>query len=350
MLKIFADTSSVSSCAALFPKSIANIQELVTSAKQRALDHIQTVTSTTSRTYENSVVMLDRAQADLSIVSSILSVVKNVHTLKEMRDEASKNMVDLDAFIIDNFSSNRKLYTALKDVQTGFEQDPTVKTTYSDAEYRYWLEEEIKSFKRRGMDLPEGSAEFDRVIAIQKELSALGTKFSTNIAEDKSQVLVPISGVQGVPEPIVKNLKKTEDETQYILKMDYPTYFGVMKNCEVAATRKAMADAFENRAFPANESVLRDVIFKRNEMAALLGYASYTHFDLDSKMARTPEAAQKFIEELLPGLRKKWGEELTLLKANLPPSVVLTEQGDIQYYDIAFCMNEAKKNLLNVSE
>jgi len=80
--------------------------------------------------------------------------------------------------------------------------------------------------------------------------------------------------VKGVPESVLGSLKR-EENGKYTLKMDYPTYFGVMKNCEVASTRCAMARAFNNRAYPVNDKILKEMIEKRHKLAKLLGYASF---------------------------------------------------------------------------
>lgn len=339
--KLFASIATPKECAALFPVSVEAVAAVAGRAIDRATAALDSV-YTAPRKFHATCKTTDLAATELSISSSILSVVKNVHPLKAVRDEASKKMVELDAFSIDHFSSNRKLYLAIKAVK---EQDPPS----ADAQLAYWLDEELRSFQRRGMDLPEEL--FALVVALQKELSELSTTFSTNVAEDKTQVVVDVADLAGVPESIVANLASTGDSNEKrILKMDYPTYFGVMKNCEVASTRRAMADAFENRAYPANASVLREVIFKRQKLAKLLGFASYSHYDLDSKMAKTPEAAKAFIDSLVPGLQQKWQQELTVLKRNLHPSVILTDDGKLQSYDIAFCINQVKKTELNVSE
>lgn len=340
--RLFTEVRTVAECAALFPKTTTAVAELAAAAKARALTALEAVYATAEpRTFQNTAVSIDLAAANLDASASILSVVKNTHTDSAVREEARKWMVDLDAFSIDHFSSNRKLYNALKSIDAS-----TVPTARS--EYQYWLENELKDYRRRGMDLPDET--FAKVVALEKEISECTTQFNSNVAEDNTQVLIGLDGLTGVPAGIVSGLKKTEDGQSYILKMDYPTYFGVMKNCEVAATRKAMSDAFERRAFPKNEPVLRDVIFKRNQMASMLGYASFSDFDLDSKMARTPAIAQKFIDDLVPRLQIKWNQELAFLKQNLHSSVVLSDAGEIQYYDIAFCMEHAKKQLLNVDE
>lgn len=330
-------------CAALFPKSLDEIRTLASSAKDNATASIASILGGDKNV--STCTLVDRTAGTLSLASSILSVVKNVHPEKQMRDEASSLMVDLESFSIDNLSSNKALYQALKCVS----EDPSSKQFFeSDKETNYWLDEELAGFRRRGLELE--SASFALVVQLQKDIAALTTSFSTNIAEDSTHIEAAEDALLGVPEAIVKNLKKNDAGDKYILKMDYPTYFGVMKNCEVASTRLAMSQAFENRAYPANVPILQELIYKRKQLATLLGYASYSHYDLDSKMAKHPDNAKKFIAGLVPGLQKKWESEQVVLKRNLHPSVVLTPDGRIPAWDIAFCINNVKRNELNVSE
>lgn len=335
--------ASAAECAGLFPKTLDDIRALALGAKEQAKAALDAIISNEKTFTTCSAV--DRTAGALSLTSGILSVVKNVHPEKQMRDEASSQMVALESFSIDNLSSNKALYLALKEVS---ETPSIAQLVEQDPQTQYWLNEELTGFRRRGLELE--SASFALVVQIQKDIAALTTSFSTNIAEDKTHIEVAEGDLVGVPEAIVRNLTKNESNGAFILKMDYPTYFGVMKNCEVAATRLAMSQAFENRAYPTNVPVLQELIFKRKQLATLLGYASYSHYDLDSKMAKHPDTAKSFIASLVPGLQKKWEEEQEVLKRNLHSSVVLTSDGRIPAWDIAFCINNVKKNELNVSE
>eukprot|EP00796_Vickermania_ingenoplastis_P000387 gene387-biopygen352 len=67
-------------------------------------------------------------------------------------------------------------------------------------------------------------------------------------------------------------------------------------------------------------------------------------------MAKTPETAKSFVEELVPQVQKKWQKELDLMKSNLPPSCTLTADGLVESCDIMFIINQLKKSLLNVDE
>jgi thimet oligopeptidase len=346
---VFANTTSLRGCAELFPKTAEDCQKLGKDAKLRAEQSLNKIyeVAAADRTYDNTAKAIDRAATELEISSGIFSVMINVAPDKGIRDEASKQLVELQRFSIDNFESNRRLFSALKEVCA----TPAYRAEYgsgkSPREYTYWMEEQLEDYRRKGMELPE--EEFQKVVQLQKELASLCTKFQQNISEDKTEVHFKAEELKGVPENILSALQKT-GEGEYILKMDYPTYFGVMKNCEVASTRQGMARAFNNRAYPVNDAVLKEIIEKRHQLAKLLGYPSFAHLYISDKMAKTPETAQTFVDELIPKLQKKWATEADLIKKHLHPSCSLSANGEIEAYDISFMINQIKKTLLNVSE
>jgi thimet oligopeptidase len=340
--RLSADARSVCSCADLFPTTEKGIADAVEAAKRRATQALEAVYAS-PRTFQDTAVPLDIAQADFSVCANALHVVKNTHGERFMRESASKSIVDLDSFCIDQFLSNKRLYTCLEEVS---EMDQATLSAI-DPEYSYWLEETLANYRRRGMGLPEGPRR--QVVDLQKDIAQLSAQFMTNISEDSSFICVTRDELTGVPEGTVAALER-DDRGMYILRMDYPSYFSVMKNCQISATRQRMSEAFDSRAFPANQPLLQELIFKRNSLARLLGYESYAAFDLDSKMSKSPEVARRFIDGLVPRLQQKWSAELQQIKSNLPDSVALTTEGELMSYDIPFCLNQLKIQLLSVSE
>ena len=342
--------NSVAALAGLFPKTVAEVATLAEETKARALDDLSKIVGPSSsfassdagRDFTNTAAASDFAEASFAVSLSVLALVKSTNTDKEIRDAAAKALVDVRAFHIDNFANNKPLYKGLKSLDAA----------NLDTDRKYWLGETLLDYERRGMGLDD--ANFEKVVALQKQISELGTKFDTNISEDKTTILASKDELEGVPESSIAGLK-TEgegDALKYILGMDYPTFFAVMKNCTVAATRERMFLAFEGRAHPVNNDILHDIIRLRGELATILGFKTYTEYDLSSKMAKTPEVAKNFIDGLIPGLQKKWALERAELFApdQLHPSIKLTADGDVQVYDVPFAMNEYKKTKLNVSE
>ncbi|EAN88423.1 putative thimet oligopeptidase [Trypanosoma cruzi] len=347
-LRIFADVETASKCAVLFPKNVSACQVVAEEAKLRAMEKLNAIYSFEgNRTFDNTAVAADIAAAEFDVSLSLLSVIMSVSTVKEIREEANKQIVELKSFEIDNFQSNKRLFEALKEVSQSSQYKEKYLEGNKDKEYSYWLDEELRNFRRKGMELPDNK--FQEVVALEKELSALCTTFSRNISEDQSEILASAEELKGVPVSIIDGLKKADDG-RFILKMDYPTFFGVMKNCEVAATRQSMARAASNKAYPVNERVLKEIIAKRQALAELLGFSSYSHLNLSDKMAKSPDVAKAFVDELIPRLQQKWKHELELIKKNLHESCILTEDGRLREFDVAFMMNQIKKIHLNVSE
>ncbi len=103
-----------------------------------------------------------------------------------------------------------------------------------------------------------------------------------------------------------------------------------MTNCTVESTRHNYSNIFSNRAYPQNLSILNQLINSRDNLAHLLGYSSYAHFDIDSEMAQTPERVETFLNELALDADVKATAERNLLKQDLPNSVTLTPDGKIK--------------------
>eukprot|EP00756_Hemistasia_phaeocysticola_P053946 Hpha_TRINITY_DN29894_c0_g1::TRINITY_DN29894_c0_g1_i1::g.2895::m.2895/K01392/THOP1; thimet oligopeptidase len=333
---------NVAQCAALFPKSAAEITKMVASAKDKATSSVDGLLKLGSEAvnFDSTARVLDISETEFYTPLRVLSVIKNTNPEKEIRDAATKSIVELQNFGLDLFDNNKPLYNVVKQLEP--------QAAGLGAEERYWVEETVKAYRRRGLELPDDK--LAEVSVLQKAIMELSTQFSTNLAEDKTTITATPEEIVGVPPNTVAALKKDESGAKYILGMDYPTYFGVMKNCEVAETRQRMSKAFDGRGFPENMPVLHQVISKRHQLANLLGFPSYSHYDMDSKMAKNPDTARKFIADLVPRLQQKWEAEWKKLLADRHASVIPGEGEALQSYDIAFTMNQYKKKHLNVDE
>lgn len=358
----YGDVASIAGIAALFPQSEDALEAVVSHATSKAASALGAIYAVppAERTFLNTVRAADLAQGEFAAAMSVLAVVKNTAVSRQLREAANRHINALQSTGIDLFSSNRQLHASLVEYTTAsqstFEKElgPTSQcpSPAAVAERRYWLENELSEYKRRGLELPQ--PEFDHVVALQKRIAELVTAFNTNIAEDRTSVLLAPEELVGVPEATVAALKPDpEGSGKLVVRMDYPTYFAIVKNCEIAETRKLVMSAFETRAWPQNSAVLKALIRARHNLALALGYRSYTQFDLENKMVRTPEAAQAFINDLVPPLQAKWAlEKAALISSGLHPSIVLCgELGDcLHFFDIPFALNEYKKRQLQVSE
>ncbi len=345
MLKNLHKLDTVERSLGVFPTSVSEIDRRTKEYKQdvenqiaklKAIDH-------KDRTFANTVKALDDATSlsDLALFASALAATKYLHPNDTLRDAAQAKMQEVSAFFID-MMFDKALYQAFKAYAQGNAQKEDL-----SAEQRYYLDESLKDFKRMGLELPDD--ELEKVKKLKKELAKLSLDFGKNIATDQSIIEVERAELEGLQDDFIESLKKT-DSGKYILGVDYPTVFEVMENAKNTDLRKRLSIAFNNRAYPSNEQLLKDIIAKRDDLAQLLGFASFAHLDLDDQMVGSPERATAFIDNLVERAAQKERKEYEDLKAELPESVTLNENEQFYPWDVAYALQVYKKKHFDVDE
>jgi thimet oligopeptidase len=272
------------------------------------------------RTFANTAKALDNLErlSDLAILSQLLEVIELLSPVKAMRNAAHDASIKISQALIDMFS-DKKLYHAFKAYVEG-----NAKNEELNHEQRYFLEQTMIGFKRGGLELDDET--LDRVKNAKKELTSLTLDFDKNIAEDNRTVEFTIEELEGLPDTFIAALKRTNDG-KCIVGVDYPSYFPVMQQAIKSETRRKLYQAFNNRGYPANEELLKKIIAKRDELAQLLGYPSYAHYDLDEQMVKSPERARTFLNDLIKRADLKEAQEFQALLKDLPEGVVFDPRG-----------------------
>lgn len=338
LLKTSADLSS------LFPQSVTEIQERTQAALSDAKERLAAIIAIPAeqRTYQNTMYAFDQlcGFSSVAIAHSLAELTSMVYPEEAMRDAGREASKQISAFYVDEITNNKTLYEAIKSYAN------TTQESLSD-EQRFYITETIADFKRGGLDLPDDKRAI--VAGLQKELSDLSIAFEMNISADNKSVAVSQEQLAGLDADFIASLKKTDDGL-YLLTTDYPTFFQVMENCTVEDTRKQLFRAFENRAYPANESVLKTMIAKRDQLAHELGFKSFAHLSLDDQMVKNPEKAESFLHELVQRSSIKEQQEFEKLTAVLPESVTLTAEGKLKPWDIYYVSAQYKKKNFNLDE
>ncbi len=345
MLKDLHKLDTAQRALGVFPTSVSEIERRINVYKQDVKEQVEKLKTIDhkDRTFANTVKALDDAtnRSDLSLFASALAATKYLHPNDTLRDAAQVKMQELSAFFVD-IMFDKALYEAFKE----YAQDNAQNENLSP-EQRYYLDESLKDFKRMGLELPDDQLE--KVKKLKKELSKLSLDFGKNIATDNRTIEADQSELDGLKNDFIESLKKA-DSGKYLLGVDYPTVFEVMENAKNTDLRKRLSIAFNNRAYPANEPLLEEIIAKRDELAQLLGFASYAHLDLDDQMVGSPERATAFIDGLIERAAQKERKEYEDLAAELPESVTLNEDGQFYPWDTAYALQVYKKKHFDVDE
>lgn len=334
---LYQYTKGLESVHAVFPQTADEITSRVRKIIDQAADGVAAIIAIPDdqRTFANTARALDTVTSNFSTQSTGIATLGYVSPDDVVREAANNARVEIQKASVDLFGQNLELYRAFKSYYIGNAKRETL-----TKRERYFIDETMKDFKRSGLDLPEDKrAEVKR---LKKELGELSVTFDKNINSDASTITVTREGLAGLEDDFISALKK-DDEGNYILGVDYPTYFAVMEHCTVEDTRKRLYKVFQNRAYPQNMEVLNAIIAKRDELAKLLGYKSYAHLNIDDEMAETPEKAETFINDLVAKAQKKADQEFERIKSDLAPGVTLSAEGKMYPWNGLYTSSWYKK-------
>ena len=328
---------------ALFPSSVIAVTQLARKARESAQSGIRAILHVPDeqRNFNNTLGTLDTLGAQLGSAASVLSLLTMVSPDEALREAAQAESITLQNFSSEHIAHNKELYKSIN----YYAQHKAPQEQLSDAQ-RYFIAQALKGYKHTGIQLPDEQQE--KIKKIKRELSELELAFDKNIASDNKTIRVSLKELDGVPQKLIASLEKTHDNN-YKIGVDYPTYTAVMDNCKVEKTRKALWEAFNTRGYPSNKQVLDRIQQLRLELARLIGFKDYAHFDIDDEMAQTPEKVEAFLDELVTRCEKKVAQEIAHLKVRLPKHITMVHN-QFQPWDRAFIENVYKKQYLALNE
>lgn len=335
--------TTMQSLCALLPSDIAIKTEAVIKDAQDKINAIIAI-EPEKRTYYNVAQPLDYvcSISDYAIVMNVVQLLEMVSPDKEVRDAAHKAIIAMQEFGIDQISTNKKLYQVFKEY-VDFVSDKELLTEQQS----YFIKNTLQDFERAGLGL--SGHQLEVLSTLKKEIAQLCLEFETNIAADSTKLLVSVDELKGLSQAALDLLPQKSDGL-YEVGLDYPTVDAILQYCQVEQTRKKVAIAFSNRAYPKNETVLRSIVAKRDELARLLGYPSYAHFDLENQMVLSPERALAFLYDLHAKATAKVYKEFDLLLQEVPQSVELLSDGKVKPWDVSFIRESYKKKHFNLDQ
>ena len=291
---------------ALLPPFSEITPELITPAIDELLkqgrDQVAALASDTQKaTWDEVVAPLDTANDALSQAWSPVSHMNSVVNSDGLRDAYNENLAKLSEYWTE-LGQNKGLFSAFQRVA---EQSQGL-----DAAQKKALEHNLRDFRLSGIDLPEQDQQ--RFAKIQKRLSELTTKFSENVLDATQgweKHITDAAELAGMPEMSLAAAKQAAEAKGlegYLITLEFPSYFPVITHCDNRELRREVYEAYATRASDQgptagqwdNTGVMTEILALRKEKAALLGFDSYAHYSLATKMAETPEQVLQFLYDL----------------------------------------------------
>src|SRR5579859_1493774 len=222
--------------------------------------------------------LLDSSSGEMETISAVSPV-------KEVRDAAQSCISQLSD-LSTKISLSRPIYDRLSAIPA--ESLPTPAA--------HVLSRTLLQFRLSGVDKDETTRK--KVEALQKEITDIGLAFDRNIAEKRGEItLDSAEALEGLPQDYI-DAHKPGDDGKIHISTNYPDTIPLLQFAKRAETRKAMYMAFQSRAWPDNEQVLKTLLAKRYELAQLLGYPNYAELITADKMIGNAQHVAQFLDEV----------------------------------------------------
>ena len=297
---------------------------------------IQAITDNPAKpTFENTIVALDRAGAQLNSVLGMYFALLSANADEEMMAQS----VEISSKLSDYSTSitlNQKLWERVKAV---YDERAAL---HLDAEDSTLLRNTYDSFAQSGATLT--GKDRDEYKRLSSELSALTTKFGQNVQRELPtyKIYLKESDLTGLPKSQIDAAALAAKEDghpgEYLFTLDQPVYSAFLKYSDRRDLREKMYRLYTGRNTKGqfdNTGIMAQIAETRRQLAKLLGHPTYADHSLQHTMAKNPQAVYKLLNQLreayTPALKAEL-DELTAFATEQSGAPVQLMPWDYSYW------------------
>ena len=273
-------------------------------------------------TFQNTIVAMEKSGAMLTRVSRVFYAVKQANSDPALQ-QVQATVAPLQAAHQDAIYLNPKLFArvqAIYDKRDALGLDP---------EAHMLVEVYEKEFIRAGAKLSD--ADKAKLRTVNKQLSVLGATFQSRLlAGTKAGGLVvddpaKLAGLDAAAIAAAAAAAKDRGLAgKYVVPLQNTTQQPALQSLTGRDVRHALFDASWTRTEKGDANDTRATITQiaqlRAQKAALLGYPTYAAYVLDDQMAKTPQAVETFLAQLIPATAAKEHGEAADIQAVIKQS------------------------------
>ncbi len=267
-------------------------------------------------TFENTIVAMEKSgqlfQRVMEVFDAVTGANMNPELQKVQDTEAPKLAAHRDAIFL-----NAKLFERVAAI---YRQRSSLKV---DAESQRLIEFYYQKFVHAGANLSEPDKA--ALKKINEEESTLSNAFITKLlAATKDGAYrttdpAALAGLSAEQMDAAAQAAKERKVEGWVLPLQNTTQQPDLVWLSNRATRQTLFEDSWNRAERGDANDTRDTIARlaqlRAEKGKLLGYPNYAAWRLEDQMAKTPKAAQKFMDALTPAATAKARSEASDIQA-----------------------------------
>jgi oligopeptidase A len=303
-------------------------------------------------TWDNLVVPLEETDDALGKIWSPISHMNSVVSTEEWRaahDACLPLLSEYGTFV----GQHQPLYQAYKSLRASaeFEQMSKAQQTV--------IEHSLRDFELSGIGLND--ADKLRYGELAKRMSELTSGFSNQVLDATqawSKLVTVEAELAGLPESAVaaaKAMAVAKELDGWLFTLDFPSYLPVMTYSENRELREECYRAFVTRASDQgpnagefdNGPLMDEILALRHELAQLLGFDSFAHKSLATKMAESPEQVLEFLNELALRSKEQGKAELAELTEFAKQAYQAT---DLAPWDLSFYAEKLKHHRYEISQ
>lgn len=313
------------------------------------LKEVQAITDDPAApTFENTMAALEKSGQLYSRVQQVFGGVTQANTspaLERVQEiEAPKFAAHDDAIFL-----NEKLFQRVATLYKRMDSSGL------DAESRRLVDVYYRHFVHQGANL--SLADKTKLRKLNEEESTLQNSFrakllaATKDAAFSTKDKNALKGLTDAELAAAAEAAKRRKVEGYLLPLQNTTQQPILVSLRDRATRQAVFENSWNRTERGGPNDTRDIVARlallRAEKGKLLGYPNYAAWSLEDQMAKTPNAAVKFMDALVPAATSRATAEGNDIQA-----LIDKQQGGfkLQPWDWQFYSEQVRKAKYNLDE
>jgi len=287
-------------------------------------------------TFANTIEAMERTGQLLSRVGASFGMVTGANT-NDALQKTQESLAPKLAEHQDAIYLNDKLYQRVKKIYDARQSSGL------DAEQIHLTERYYQNFVRAGAQL--GEADKTKLRALNKEESTLSTDFQNKLlaATNAGAVIVDskeaLAGFSDADIAAAADAAKTHMQAgKYAIVLQNTTQQPAQVNLKDRSVRERLFKSSTERSEHGDANDTRAIVQRlavlRADRAKLLGFPNFAAYTLDDQMAKTPEAAEKLMTDMVPAATAKARSEAAEMQALIDKSGggVKLSPWDWQYY------------------
>ena len=283
-------------------------------------DHLREITAIANNkaapTFDNTIVAMEKAGRLLDRVQETFFGVYQANSDAELDKVESREAPRLSQHE-DEIYLNERLFARVKKLHD------TRDSLNLNAEQAQLLDVYYQQFVHAGAELSK--ADKVKLRAINTKLANLESVYQQKLiaaAKDGALVVDSKDALAGLDDGAIASAQKDAESRKltgkWVLPLQNTTQQPALENLSKRETRQALFEQSWNRAEKGDKNDTRATISElaqlRAQKAALFGYPSFAAYTLYDQMAKTPEAAEGFMQKLVPAVAAEQKREGAVLQ------------------------------------